>query len=420
MKKRAAIFLFPMLMLLVYCAGGPAVSNYNYAYLYDEKPSVPRPEFQVFHASEEISNLYFKFDSDNILYSKPQHDSVFKAHLQINCKVYEWKNRETLIDSVTKPILDIGANNSSRILIGNIDLRVPAGKKYFLEVRLRDQNRDLMVLNYSMIDKSSNLNRQYFLIEDDQGQVVFGNVLLNENAYTITKSDLVQYQILNVFQASENMPLAAPPFVDGSEASTNFAFTLKDSLIFTDNEAKFQPINGSAFQFFPERMENQGFYLFHFRENYPYITNATEMIPPLRYISTNEEFSALENAEDTKQAVDEYWLNLAGNAERAREAMGEFYSRVERANKYFATNKEGWKTDRGIIYIIYGIPTTIYKTPTFESWIYGEETNVLALNFKFRKTDNPMSNNDFSLIRDIAMKPSWYRAVDSWRQARIN
>src|SRR5690606_7455042 len=166
--------------------------------------------------------------------------------------------------------------------------------------------------------------------------------------------------------------------------------------------------------------ENQGFYLYHFRDGFPFISNAEQMIEPLRYISTNEEFIKLEDASNKKKAVDEYWLQLAGNEERAREAMTAFYGRLEKSNKYFSTNREGWKTDRGIIYIIYGLPTTIYKTPTFESWIYGEETNVLSLHFKFRKVENPMSNNDFKLIRDIDMKPSWYRAVDSWRQGRVN
>ena len=420
MKRFKQLLFLPLLFFLHHCAKGPSVSNYNYAYLYDEQPAIPRPEFQIFHLSDSVSTLYFKFNSDNILYSKPQNDSVFKAHLNIKYKVYEWDNREVLVDSMTASIMDIGANNNNRILIGKVNLQVPSGKRYFLEVRLRDNNRDLTVLNYSMIDKLPNSNRQYFLIEDVEGQVIFGNVLLSNNKYSIQKSKLLDYPEMNIFKSNEILPLAAPPFVEDNGQFPNFDFRKTGTLNFDSGTSKFQPEPSGIYHFFPEKMENQGFYLYHFRDGFPFISNAEQMIEPLRYISTNEEFTKLKNAADKKKALDEYWLELAGNEDRAREAMAAFYGRIENSNKYFSSNKEGWKTDRGIIYIIYGVPTTIYKTPAFESWIYGEETNVLSLHFKFKKMENPMSNNDFKLMRDIAMKPSWYRAVDSWRQGRVN
>src|SRR5690606_9210016 len=125
MKKYKLLLFLPLLFLLHNCASGPAVSNYNYAYLYDEKPAVPRPEFQVFHVSDSVSTLYFRINSDNILYSKPQSDSVFKAHLKIKYEVYDWENREILIDSMTASIMDVGANNNNRLLIGKIDLKIP-------------------------------------------------------------------------------------------------------------------------------------------------------------------------------------------------------------------------------------------------------------------------------------------------------
>lgn len=420
MKTYKLLLILPLLSLLQNCNTSPAVSNYNYAYLYDEKPAIPRPEFQVFHKSDSISVLFFKFNSDNILYSKSQSDSVFKAKLNIRYEVYEWKNRDILIDSMTASIMDIGANNNSKLLIGKIDLKIPSGNMYFLEVRLRDNNRDLTVLNYAMIDKLPNSNRQYFLIKDTTGQVIFGNVLLSQNNFSIQKSELLDYQQMNIFESNEELPLAAPPFTEENQDIPEINFNKIGTLNFNSAEAKFRPKLSGMYHFFPGEMRDQGFYLYNFRDNFPFITTAEQMIEPLRYISTNEEFTKLQAASNKKKAVDKYWLEVAGSEKRAREAMAAFYGRVEKSNIYFSTDKAGWKTDRGIIYIIYGVPTTIYKTATFESWIYGEESNVLSLHFKFRKVENPMSNNDFKLMRDIAMKPSWYRAVDSWRQGRVS
>src|SRR5690606_41930954 len=74
------------LLTLGACASGPSISNFNYSYLYDDEPAIPRPEFQVFHFSTEVSEMHFKLNSKNILYSKSPSDTVFSARLLIKYK----------------------------------------------------------------------------------------------------------------------------------------------------------------------------------------------------------------------------------------------------------------------------------------------------------------------------------------------
>ncbi|MCE9540005.1 MAG: GWxTD domain-containing protein, partial [Bacteroidetes bacterium] len=93
-------------------------------------------------------------------------------------------------------------------------------------------------------------------------------------------------------------------------------------------------------------------------------------------------------------------------------------NRVQDANLYFTSYLEGWKTDRGMIYLIYGSPNVTYKTANSETWIYGEENNINSLSYTFSKTNNPFTNNDFTLDRSVVYKQSWYTAVDIWRQGR--
>jgi hypothetical protein len=91
---------------------------------------------------------------------------------------------------------------------------------------------------------------------------------------------------------------------------------------------------------------------------------------------------------------------------------------VQDANYYFTSYLEGWKTDRGMVYLIYGSPNVIYRTLNSETWIYGEENNVNSLSYSFTKVNNPFTNNDYTLERSVVYKQSWITAVDIWRQGR--
>ncbi|MCW3075991.1 MAG: hypothetical protein JWO32_600, partial [Bacteroidetes bacterium] len=80
---------------------------------------------------------------------------------------------------------------------------------------------------------------------------------------------------------------------------------------------------------------------------------------------------------------------------------------------------QGWKTDRGMIFVIFGPPTNTYINSKGEYWIYGAETNPNALRFVFNKTKNPFSDNDLILERSQFFKDPWYTAVDYWRQGHV-
>ncbi|MFN7014905.1 MAG: GWxTD domain-containing protein, partial [Bacteroidia bacterium] len=130
-------------------------------------------------------------------------------------------------------------------------------------------------------------------------------------------------------------------------------------------------------------------------------------------------YDDIKMAENVKMHVEKFWLNAGGSADRARELIKKYYNRVYHANLLFSSYKEGWKTDRGMIYLIFGIPNIVYKANTSEIWIYGEENNLMSLNFTFYKVINPFTDNDYTLDRSIIYKNSWYRGVESWRQGRI-
>ena len=93
-----------------------------------------------------------------------------------------------------------------------------------------------------------------------------------------------------------------------------------------------------------------------------------------------------------------------------------FYGRVVDANVFFTSYHEGWKTDRGLIYLVYGPPKIVYRGDGIEEWLYGEKGNSNSIRFQFLKVVNPFTDNDYSLVKSPSYKEKWYNIVNTWRR----
>ncbi len=153
---------------------------------------------------------------------------------------------------------------------------------------------------------------------------------------------------------------------------------------------------------------------------YPKLTRPEKMIRPVMYMSTGTEINQLNTAKDVKKALDQYWLSLmSGNEEVARRAIAAYYGRVEEANRLFTTYKEGWKTDKGMIYIILGAPDRVQRNKEREVWIYTRRANVSDINFAFNRKPNQFVEDHYELVRYSEYQPIWYPIVEAWRTGAI-
>jgi GWxTD domain-containing protein len=86
-------------------------------------------------------------------------------------------------------------------------------------------------------------------------------------------------------------------------------------------------------------------------------------IRPMRYILPKAEYETIKalNHENLNEWFELYWKEKDPTPKTVfNELLFEFYQRVQEANRKFSTrNREGWETDRGRIYLLYGPPTTI-------------------------------------------------------------
>ncbi|MEO8169061.1 MAG: GWxTD domain-containing protein, partial [bacterium] len=112
-------------------------------------------------------------------------------------------------------------------------------------------------------------------------------------------------------------------------------------------------------------------------------------IEQLRYIAKDKELDKLKDAatqEEKQKLFLEFWKKRDPNPNTIRnEKMDEFYGRVDYANKHFKHYTEGWRTDMGMVYILFGTPNNVDRHPfdsdskPYEIWSYYD----LNYNFVF-------------------------------------
>lgn len=129
--------------------------------------------------------------------------------------------------------------------------------------------------------------------------------------------------------------------------------------------------------------------------NYPAIRSARELAAPLHYLMDqreHEELMAINDNDSLKKAIDRFWLSNVKSANKAKQVIELYYQRVEEANKQFSNFKEGWKTDPGMIYILFGPPLQVETSLDQMRWSYSYNMTNFEDNFFFQ---TPRVRNEF-------------------------
>lgn len=90
------------------------------------------------------------------------------------------------------------------------------------------------------------------------------------------------------------------------------------------------------------------------------------------YIITQEErdaFKALDSDQEREAFIERFWARRNPNpGSEGNSFKAEHYRRIAYANQHFSTSRPGWKTDRGRIYIMWGMPDKIESHPSGGTW----------------------------------------------------
>lgn len=182
----------------------------------------------------------------------------------------------------------------------------------------------------------------------------------------------------------------------------------------------------------PKQLNEEGYYFFQTdtaastglllkttHESYPKVKDWEEMVQMVTYISTRKEHETLLLAEDKKKALDSYWISLTRNPEVAKELIRNYFRMVEFANILFTDFKEGWKTDRGMVYIVMGPPQEVNFYLDREVWSYAGMDESSKIRFTFARAKTLLSPHFYTLNRSRAYQPVWFKNISQWRSGRM-
>lgn len=152
---------------------------------------------------------------------------------------------------------------------------------------------------------------------------------------------------------------------------------------------------------------------------FPKIKDWEEMVDMVTYISTRKEHESLLSSEDKKKALDEYWIGLTRNPDAAKNLIREYFRQIEFANILFTDFKSGWKTDRGMIYVVMGPPNEVNFFLDREVWTYGGLGESSKIRFTFARVKNVLTPHYYSLNRSRAYQPVWFKNISQWRSGKM-
>ncbi len=96
------------------------------------------------------------------------------------------------------------------------------------------------------------------------------------------------------------------------------------------------------------------------------INNLDEAIDQLIYIADKTEIDRMKKApkEKRREMFEEFWKKRDPTpGTKTNELMDEYYRRVAFSNAHFSSFQEGWRSDMGMIYIIFGPPNDVERQP---------------------------------------------------------
>jgi GWxTD domain-containing protein len=142
------------------------------------------------------------------------------------------------------------------------------------------------------------------------------------------------------------------------------------------------------------------------QEHFPRMRKLEELVSGIIYISRTSELNGILSSLNQKAAFDDFWLSAFSSPQIARAAIRTYYRKLANANKLFTDYKPGWKTDRGMLYTVYGAPMEVFRSNNSETWNYNQEAF-----FNFRIFSNLFTPHLYVLERNEEYMQSWVQRI---------
>jgi len=296
---------------------------------------------------------------------------------------------------------EISNENKSKLLVLKI-LNKVTGNEFYFDI---PSDPDAKIVNSGIVLKWP-----------DQNIPFYRNYILKNEVFKLINLNNID-STLYIYTYNSEFKVADPPF---SSSSASVIKSIEIDSLFQVKTGEDISMTHTALCFVQSDTTNVNGIAFRV-ESKPFPKQGTfeDLISSLTYFTTRSELDNLRTASDKKKAFDTYWIEITKSSERARRVIKAYYARVSLANHLFTTYKQGWKTDKGMIYIVFGNPDEVMRDGEREEWIYESTNRLPRINFTFVKSKSIFTQDHYVLLRKSSYQQVWYKAIDLWRKGQM-
>jgi GWxTD domain-containing protein len=368
-------------------------------------------EQRVHHYSLDSSTVFFKVNTSNLLYARTSKNNGFFAQLLLEIKIIDINSgNQVFLDSTL--YTDNEQSNDANLLFGQVNIPLQNNVNLELRCRYTDLNRNQEEIFKSRIYKTEKTIENSILLLLPNGLPLISKV--NEGVGNFSFETNTTKEV-NIYRYAQPFNLPAPPTERGKNSIDHIVFervSSSQSLILNDDNAGLYKIGNS-------NKLSEHFTFLHRPKGFPIPNDFYELNLATSYFQNRDELKALLEQEKQREAFEKFWIDKCGSKEKAKNTMQAYYDRMELANLHFTSYTDGWKTDRGMIFMIMGPPTRVFNQGESEIWVYGRDNNVNNLNFAFDRTHSDKIGTYYQLQRHNGYRQVWSIAVNTWRTGRV-
>ncbi|MEX0723819.1 MAG: GWxTD domain-containing protein [Gracilimonas sp.] len=465
-KKASSTLFFLCIGLIFSSCSNNYYDNINLGKGYEYQPGFPELRFAASGLIDDFGDPYILISGDivkgSLIYSAS--GEKFQANASLSIRVSNHQTNDVLVnESYEITITDDSGNivNSQDIEHFEYNYKVPAGN-YIVEATITDKNSEKWtyrstqtVIPNSETNESHITEIQILAKKSKEAQSDFKQATTYDIPLEYDSLKFV-FQVTNNFAEPINITstlikfradTAPPRFMNElnyTPSSIGYIGIDFDKRELIESSTRNLNQKGSVIVELPFENLETGNYLIEIHlskngeneifkgrgfsikpDNYPSLKTPKELAEPLYFLmekNAYEQLLKINDPDSLKNSIDKFWLTYINNAVIAKQVVSSYYQRVEEANKQFSNFKEGWKTDRGMIYILFGPPwhTNIYNNKLY--WSYSHNRTDPDLNFVFER---PQLNSKyfpfdhFILTRSSSYFSTQYNQIERWKNGSI-
>lgn len=421
--SRGSIAVITLILVFYGCSVQPSgrTNEDQVAAVYNPSEVTLNTEYKIFHNTDDRSTLYIRLFPIELLFNQANENAEYMARVQLDMTVYELSepNNEKFKTDSSSVEIRLGKEDMNRsAFYSSLVLPLEFGKKYLLELRTRDLLRGSFGLRYLYVDKADDYSAQnYNVVDASSGAPKFRSYFLNGEVFRLFHKES-DFDTLYLDVLINGGPYPKPPVAGGS--SSSYPYIADTTLVVGYSDTMLYTLPGKGvFHLRFDTTAMQGLTLMNLGRNFPQIRTEEELFEPLFYIATNSEYDQLRRSSNLKLAVDDFWLDRNPSMERSREMIRIYYNRVVYSNVYFTADREGWKTDRGMVYILFGPPDRMLDVGSQQIWYYISRRRNKVIRFNFTRMPTVYTNDNFILQKDIETMGYWTESVRAWRNGKV-